>query len=214
MKRKTICIISLVLAILHITISQKAEAHGVGFFGGSGIGALTLNKDQAGIKDPISVYFEGGIIYDSNIATNRIFNYRFNLSFGYEDIQTDKNSGRRIFIDNTFGFGIIRNESIRLWLGPQVCFGRYTGTRTSEEESSGYFSSSKNKYGFLIFEFGLAIGINIHISESISLSFDTGLHLGLCFGSIGNMDDGIIGLGTVNGYLNAGVLYRFSSDIF
>ncbi len=57
-------------------------------------------------------------------------------------------------VANTFGFGVVRTEKIRFWLGPQVTVG-------------ALLADIKGGYG----ELGLALGLNINFGEAFTIGF-------------------------------------------
>jgi len=103
-------------------------------------------------EDSISGF---GLVLDSNIGKNKLYNWRLNLEsnkieteYGYK---YDKNS----FI-NTFGFSIFRNKIVRVFMGPRLEFG---------------FINENTWNGF---EFALSpvVGVNINLGSVISLGLD------------------------------------------
>jgi len=70
-----------------------------------------------------------GFVFDSNLAQDRLFNYRVNASLEYFEQKVsqggfeDRVEGTRVAIDQTFGFGFIRTPAIRVFAGPSLHLG-------------------------------------------------------------------------------------------
>ena len=136
----------------------------------------------------------GGLVIDTNCARDSIFNYRFSLGAGRSFIvnnalKPEKNT-TKISLINTFGFGAVRTESFRLWLGPQVGIHSLAGEfkRKSREflmvTTTGFstyvdlnpFTLIDNKFSFsyLGVSTGFSIGMNINFAEPFTLSIEAG----------------------------------------
>lgn len=136
--------------------SESIYATGVGFYGDFSSG-LTFGKYRNSHWAP-----GGGLIIDTNIAQNDIFNYRFEFGYDWFNVSWFPGSSANYYFDSCskistnhyFGFGLIRNQHIRFWVGPQI-------------EVSGLFSQGHNGiFGGL----GFAMGTNFHISDVFSFS--------------------------------------------
>lgn len=169
MKRVVLLSFAFVLFVCFRTM--PANAFGVGLFGNFNGGEL-ISK---------FLNYGGGFVMDSNLAQNRIFNYR--LEFGVSNCREEgykiysvpyylinpnpifSTAGswhvyRKIW-DNSllmstvhyFGFGVFRNNLFRLWLGPQFTIG---GLLT-------------NRLG-VIFGMGFAVGLNINIGDMFTMA--------------------------------------------
>jgi len=123
-----------------------------------------------------------GFVFDTNVQQKRLFNYRLGIEILDKEIQ-DRNSvacqygcnGTRLNVTHTFGFGIIRNEKIRLWVGPRINIA-----------ATKYYGN--HRYSSFELEAGLAqaIGINYNINKNFSLSADLDYRVAK---SNGNWDD-------------------------
>lgn len=96
-----------------------------------------------------------GLVLDTAVEKDTLFNYR--LSIGYNN-QSHNEGGTidQCIMDNAFGFGILRNDHVRLWLGPDLTL-----------------SASENPRGDMFYGVGIGpvIGVNVHLSDLLSLSF-------------------------------------------
>ena len=145
-------------------------------------------------------HFGAGLSLDTSVTDRRLFNYRLDL--GYQRVAQDFDHGGSIdgdglVIDNAFGFRLLRNEKVRLWLGPAVRL------------SFDFFES----HGVDAFYFGIGagpvIGLNVHTGDLVSLAFTTGYQLSYVHGDY----DG----GDANGYeqlifFKLHTFFRFNGD--
>ena len=151
---------------------------------------------------------------DSNLAQDRLFNYRLNVGYDKLDVEGDDWNDTTLelgglVIDNTFGFGVLRTETFRLWLGPQVRLGFYGG----ETDNSG------TKLEAALFAFGLApvVGANWNLGDSFTLSLVAGYRFMGFAGGVDLSDDSDDGTFTGSGnmgFLNLSAMFRTGSDRF
>ena len=79
--------------------------------------------------------FGFGVVIDTNLARNRVFNYRAALGYqhserhfdtmrlGGVDFDPGEIDGHGVAFNNAFGFGLSRGPDHRLWAGPSFRFG-------------------------------------------------------------------------------------------
>ncbi|MCU0849621.1 MAG: hypothetical protein MUD12_17205 [Spirochaetes bacterium] len=168
--KKTFLIIQTVASVC--LLSSSVFAFGIGFYGDFNYGKTFWNTETL-IVDPVNeisykkksriglanLGYGGGIVLDSNVASDNLFNYRAELGFHY--LTFPHNRGMNSYMASTvhyFGFGIVRNESIRFWVGPQVTLG-------------ALFPREARDMAGLIAGGGLAAGININMGETFTLAF-------------------------------------------
>ena len=123
-----------------------------------------------------------GLVFDTNIQKNRLFNYRLGVEALHRTVNdinntqctNNCNESTRVNIVNTFGFGIVRNEKIRVWVGPRINVAFHIG-------------SGRNEYYRHELEFGVspAMGANIDLGKAVSLSFDLDYRMAVITGSYG-----------------------------
>ncbi|MCU0846546.1 MAG: hypothetical protein MUD12_01505 [Spirochaetes bacterium] len=164
MRKETVILIA---GFVFFTAINCMAASGLGGYvtGGGGIS----NKYYGGF--PSISMMGGGFLYDTNVDKEG-FNYRLNLGVDryWERLfdNTSYSSGvsvinKKHFLttynikaNNNFGFGLYSSDTVRLWFGPQLAIA--AGFR----EGFNYFSISA----------GPVIGLNYHLTESVSLSFE------------------------------------------
>lgn len=162
---------TLVIALIGSVFSSQAMAIGKGFYVqlGSGSADWTTENDDSGIEFPSSSdtgHLGVGFVLDTATAVDKLFNYRFQV--GYERYTDERNNSSQkydfdsLVVDQDFGFGVVRSDSLRFWLGPEL--------RLS---LSGY---SDDDYDHVLFGIGLgpALGLNFHTGSNVSLGIKGG----------------------------------------
>ncbi len=143
-----------------------AHAQGVGVFAGGGKG------DHA--------HQELGLVWDTTVASDRLFNYRMNLGwerFDLDDKFSEKEGFRGVLLENSFGFRLATSEAGRLWAGPQVLFGVYQG-----DFGAGL---------------GLVLGENLHAGKVLSVGLTAGVRRMNYSGIFGESDFETVGFGRI-----------------
>ena len=159
--------------ILILFYSSSLYASGRGFNIPISLGNMDYELYDSDVR-----YGGIGYIYDSNLAGNKLFNYRMNISFEYFEHlysyynfniynpQTGESSyykvsGRhkvaRLLSDHSFGLGIIKSSSFRYWISPNLRFG---------------FIGADN-LGMTIGTGITFFGLNFNIGSKVSLTFET-----------------------------------------
>lgn len=158
------CAISLLLLL-----SSEAYSYGVGAYASIGSGSFRfkeLEKDSSSRSD-VNSYLGGGILFDTAVAEDELFNYRVNLGFEIwkRDFALNEDTGRsHITLYNSFGFGIFRRQWMRLWLGPQL------GLQYLKQSATG---SSYRHEGFGM-TLGAMAGLNFNLGRDFSIGLDGG----------------------------------------
>ena|SRR3990167_3691262 len=170
--KKFLIITVLSLLIVFIGLS-RVYAIGLGPYIESGSGSgnwetMTDDFDYSTSVDTSSFGF--GFVLDTSPRDSKVFNYRLNIGYEKHDIElpvggTIELNG--LSIDNTFGFSIVRKKNIRLWLGPQIRLGYYTG---NEEYSSNYSAD----YTLFAFGLGPVLGVNFGMGSVGVISISRG----------------------------------------
>lgn len=167
---KTRFLLFSILTLLFLFSARELSAFGIGLVGDFHGGAASwdgIKRDHLGGG--------GGLIIDTNVARDEVFNYRLDLTFGglmisqdvvnsfplplfgtyipFKYTETQKKTTLFISTVHYFGFGVVRNKYVRFWLGPQITLG---GMATDVRG--------------LITGIGLAMGLNINIGEFFTIS--------------------------------------------
>jgi hypothetical protein len=118
-------------------------------------------------------HFGGGFVFDTAVAQDTLFNFRTSIGYQHVDQKFDdvgtlsggSFDGDGISIDNAFGFGVVRNERMRLWIGPAIRL------------SMDFFDEN----GVEFYDFGIGagpeIGVNFHTSDRFSIGLTAGYQI-------------------------------------
>lgn len=207
-----------ILALVFTFLASESFAAGIGISLGSGSEEWDTGGDEVfnasfrrhdGDRDIRNF----GFVMDTTIAKNRVFNYRFSLL-------TEENnaSGGGYNVDmagiamtHDFGFGIVRNKVMRLWVGPQLKASFY-------DDISPSFSTSEefdgDVWGYAI---GPVIGLNFHLPRVVSFSVTAGYHIiSEYYGSYEITQNGFyvgdadVDAESTGSFINASILFRFN----
>ena len=168
MKRERRChCLSLGVALFLLLVGAGAvHAQGGGVFVGGGEG------DHA--------HQELGLVWDTAVASDRLFNYRMNLGWERFDLDnkfSEKEGFRGVLLENSFGFRLDGGEAGRLWAGPQLLFGVYQG-----DFGAGL---------------GVVLGENLHLGKTLSVGLTAGIRRVSYSGLLGDSDFETVGFGRV-----------------
>ena len=168
-----ICLIS--VAVLLIPNVSFGMGFGAYADFGSGSGDAEYEDDSMLPDfDFDSSNFGLGFQFETHPVTpNKIFSYRFQIGYDAREIEnTDYNVTLDldgICINNTFAFGGNVSENIRMWAGPQISIGWYSG------EYDEKFSGEEISFSGAVAELGLAVGANVAFgNEAVILTTTIG----------------------------------------
>jgi hypothetical protein len=172
-----------VLLICCLAYVGNVEAFGLGVSGsyGSGTAKQTYESTSPFTPDPEYKYDDTdrksiGLVLDTNLSKDKLFNYRLGLA--YETVnfkrenQTVSYDPKGCSLENDFGFGIIRTDFLRLWLGPELRFAYlkkpWENRRTTHLVEAGI---------------GPVVGLNFNIGSVVTLSVKGGYIFNKTYGS-------------------------------
>lgn len=207
MRKKLVYLTCIVFIIM--AVSGSAMALGIGVFVDGGIGEIRMKNYYTNVTGVCSYssynkgldyLFGGGLALDTCVVDGKLFNYR--LQIGCDDYVAPHEPASwviqgsrmhyaihhtvRLSMTHTFGFGIIRNNAMRLWTGPSV--------------SAHYYPIEKRAHLLVP---GLSLGVNMHLNESMSLTVECGVKYE--WAAPKRQQDYIT---TVNGHVTLGILFR------
>jgi hypothetical protein len=122
-----------------VLLATGAMAFGIGGYMTVGGGNTSHDYDKwehfatGQMKQSSDLVIGGGLVMDSNLANNRIFNWR--MKIGGDQLWLDREKEMkmsRMRMDHTFGFGVVRTKIIRFWFGPRIGGNYSWGDRTSQ----------------------------------------------------------------------------------
>lgn len=153
------------LPVLAMLWGGESFALGLGVTSGSADEDWTNNNFPSSTGNRETSNF--GFVLDSNVAKDKLFNYRFSLT---QEENKSKNGGSTKFegiaMTHDFGFALFRNEHVRLWLGPRINASFYDTVKVSGVDTGG------SAFGF---SYGPVLGVNVHVKDIVSFSFTTGI---------------------------------------
>ena len=223
------------LCALAVFISVDVRAAGIGIYGQFGYGSTSLDKN---IKPLLfnrkygNYIAGGGLVIDSNCSGPGIFNYRITIGAmrTFDTVKRENvipNMTTRTQVVNTFGLGLVRRESFRLWMGPQVGFAILNGTYKGNRKNmlavyNNWISTNleyidKLQYLMIGGTFGLALGMNVNFKKNLTMLIECSWRYDVYYGmyrreyfmgfekvSLSKWVDGYAdGL-----YLSLGIMYR------
>ena len=161
-------------------LAPMAFAGGVGLVLPVGLGySETIEGDYGGTLDrDIGSYVGFGIVWDSNLGKDVLVNKRTVIEYSSQDVSyTGEGSGENYSfttwnIASFYGFGVIRNENLRLAIGPRI--------------NVQYAYSDNNLYDDAEIGIGIApaISLNWNINQSFTLSADVDYKFQYNFGDL------------------------------
>ncbi len=226
---KTWKLIAIAFALLCLAFQRPAYSLGLGAYINSSGGKAwhqsgrLLVADYHGLKNRYmkasgSVAYGAGLMVDSDPDSNGIFNYRLNIGYDRANVlAANRIDLNRVNFINTFGFRLFRNETIKLWLGPQLGINYWWGkeSRVTHDMIFVWPSPSplpisfQRKYQMFGGVGGIAFGTNVNLAGGVTLSVEAGCR-GYLARSLkpleGNPPSGKVN--AVEGYLSFGILGR------
>jgi hypothetical protein len=170
---RNIVLFSMAFCITLFLFTGYAHAYGIGGYVVLGGGDTAWESDDdyytTYSDDSQDSFFGFGFILDTAVADDSLLNYRLNLGVEYWTMAFDKEdddlSLTKLVITNTLGFGMMREDSYRIWLGPQL----------RVAAGGGEFDESGDTWDQGEIGIGLAFGINFHITKFTSLCLEGGI---------------------------------------
>ncbi len=195
------------VGIFTTALATGAMAFGIGGYATLGGGNTIYDFSRfewfrtGNMKNSSNLAIGGGLVLDTNLANNRIFNYR--LKLGGEALNVDRERSidmSRLHMQHIFGFGIVRTKVVRLWLGPSIggsySWGKSTGLkyylgiapqsyRYQQVTAPGLpYDPTAYTFGLLRdrikklyyggIDLGVAVGLNINIGNLVTIGPEMG----------------------------------------
>ncbi len=148
---------------------SSAHAFGMGFW--KSIGEKTSDWTADGVRKTSKMEHDDmGITFDTNLATERLFNYRLEFGKAEVDINPFFDTGRNLKADglvmnHSFGFGMQITPLLRFWFGPELRFTWVDGTLSTDP------NVDLDLFGFGI---GAAVGLNINLPGPVTIGIKGG----------------------------------------
>ncbi len=175
-------------AILFVTalfLAPPAWSGGIGgnFTFGHSTGDVEDTGDFFPDMDTTANHYEVGVTYDSNLAGNRLFNYRISANLQVVDQHLDVAStqladiqGSGFALNQLFGFGLYRSPRMRVFLGPMLHLGV-----VAFDDRERLAGGGKVEYEEVLFTAGLGpeLGVNLHVAKRLTVSLSAHYRYGL-----------------------------------
>jgi len=160
----------LAVALLMLLLAAPVYAGGLGLF------VSGAERDAEWDGDYTNTEFEGvhrdfGFTVDSNLATDRLFNYRFEFGraeWSFDDFNGIQGVGGEVdglVMNHDFGFGGMVAPNVRLWFGPEIRMtlldGELDNVPTRDIDLFGY-------------GFGGALGVNVNLPGRLTVAAKSG----------------------------------------
>jgi hypothetical protein len=161
--------------------SQPAMCMGYGLYLTGNGGMTTWNGNMDFSHAGVSGGF--GFVMDTSVARDKLFNFRLNLGLDIINSAYRSIDIYKFDVLCSFGFGLVRTEIMRFWIGPQIGLriNRGSGRVLARNRiffeanimgvypsNAKYDASSTGVVG------GLVMGFNFHITERLTVALDFG----------------------------------------
>lgn len=189
---------------------SSASALGLGFYGSLGSGSGDLEVDpEAGTDyefDTDNEHRSFGFVLDTAVAKDKVFNYRLQVGLDkWEEENSDTGDKFEIdgfVVENDFGFGVVRRESFRLWLGPTLRI----------EYGEGIYNDNTDEEAAF---FGIGVGPVIGVNFNFGRIFTLGLKSGYLFEGYGGAGKDLFEgdrytISSRQIFINAAIIFRIN----
>ena len=178
-------VLSPLIVVVFLLVASPVYSVGFGLFVNGGNAKSSWDGDFIN-SDSDGQHLDFGFSIDTNLATDRLFNYRMELGRAYWEIDNVNNlSGDAdldgLMLNQDFGFGGLVSDSVRLWLGPEL---RLTYLN---DERDGISPTDFDLFGL---GFGAAVGANINFPGRLTLAAKGGYVMMNYYGNGPNWDGG------------------------
>ena len=169
-----VCLCALCLSLGGV---QDGHALGLGFYGDLAGGGGEAEWDTATQSFDIDLVSGGfGFALDTAAVSEKKFSYRLLLGFEGQTIEDEYDSDLDLgglVIDNVFAFSLLRRPDVRLWAGPLVRIGFYSGETDTYDIGAGF--SEKLEFDSVT-EFGIGgvFGANFKVARRMILAPSVG----------------------------------------
>jgi hypothetical protein len=211
---KKVLVLCVCFAAVLLLGTSDARAAGFGIYGSlGGDGSATWTNDDlygTSSSEVETAHQGAGFVLDTAVARDSFFNYQLNL--GYDEF-TNKFPGSSsdlklggLMISNSFGFGIVRTEGFRLWMGPEIRLAWPKGSQSGVD------------YDFFGGGVGPVLGMNFNLPGTVTFAVKAGYLFMNYEGEAENSSTGYsswdLDIKERLIYVNIGILFRSPGDIF
>jgi hypothetical protein len=167
MRNKLLFIFAAMSCITIFSVTS-AMAFGIGIYADGAYNKFYASDQGHTAKLDDFGFIGGGLLLDTCVARNDLFNYR--LGLGYQrDLKNYDLPTHKISMNNYLGFGIVRTAAVRWWAGPEIGARYYI---------IGNDRGTKNEVGGNI---GLVTGLNFNVGDVFTVGIEGGFRYNLLF---------------------------------
>jgi len=154
-----------ILLVLFLLVVTPVYAGGIGLFLNAGSVDARWDGD-APTQEFKGEHLDFGFAVDSNLDTDRMFNYRMEFGRAAWKIDHFDNQNAEADIDglvmsHTFGFGGLLTDNVRLWFGPELRFTLLDGQLENE------VARDIDLFGYGV---GAVIGLNFNLPGRLTIA--------------------------------------------
>ncbi|MEZ4330582.1 MAG: hypothetical protein R3F35_02440 [Myxococcota bacterium] len=200
---------------------EPAEAGGIG-------GSLSFAAGSSRLEDTDDVWSDLdtetgavglGLVFDTNLARDRLLNYRLatsveflNEEVGQAGLENEV-QGARFNFDQTLGFGIVRTPDVRVFIGPSLHLG------VGRVDDHIWVEGFRANYDRTSFTVGLGpeLGVNFNVGPNLTFSTSAYLRYGLQVQRFHDFydeagSDGVFAGDEIRAGLVTSIFFRFDDD--
>lgn len=199
---------------------SEASAFGLGVYGGlsSSTADVTVENSNTGIGSTLSKdagHKSFGLILDSAVAKDKLYNNRFQIGLDQFTLKPGQGASsydlKGLVISNDFGFGIVRSEYVRFWIGPEL---RISFLRGETQNSLGVATHDTTLIGWGI---GPVLGLNVNMGKAAALGIKGGYLYNGYYGTGSSKNDALYSnvyywVKEKTPFINIGVIFRMGDD--
>jgi hypothetical protein len=212
----------LAIAIPIVFLALPASSGGIG-------GNFTFGVSEGEVDDTDNFFpniqtsarhYEVGVSYDTNLAADRLINYRINANLQFVEQRLNQGSikvdidGTGFAVNQLIGFGLVRRPKFRLFMGPTLHLG-FAGFDDDDKVAGVEVNYEEFLFTAAI---GPELGINYHVGRNLTVSISGHYRYGFQLqgfdnplGNSNNSDGVFVGHEHRVGVTMA-IYFRFSGD--
>lgn len=183
MKKQVMVILAVAAALLFSNTS--AHAFGMGFWVSTGEKTSDWTWNNTRMSSNME-HNDMGITLDTNLAKEKLFNYRLEFGKAEVDITPFFDQGGNMEADglvmnHAFGFGMQITPLLRFWFGPELRFTWVDGTLNNDP------NVDLDLFGFGV---GATIGLNVNLPGPLTIGIKGGYSM-MNYAGEGQYDTGV-----------------------
>ncbi|PLX79222.1 MAG: hypothetical protein C0616_11900 [Desulfuromonas sp.] len=207
---KKVCFIVALTTFCVLLMTQASFAVGFGFFGEYEAGDGDFEFDFSDEFDVDSKVYSLGFSFDTDPVSEKVFSYRLNAGYSNLELEDDESVTLELdgfIVDNTFCFGLVRSPNTKIWLGPQIRVGYYSGDSDDLYYDDIHFGDDID-IELVAFAVAATVGANFKGAGNSSFTMNIGVRVSGFAGEVEYLgyDEDIEG-NTTTYFINVGALF-------